>query len=311
MPEFDDGPWRKFTKASKQKGPKSLDRREAFLAWSLVMKYKPKVVLELGSQFGHSGIIWLDAVKRTGGVFIGLDLGRDKGNKYSAGSQGTMELLPDNDPQCIKCWGDAVELLPELLKKYDVGLVFHDAAHTWDHVKSCVNIVKHHDPNIIQTCHDCVAGIWKPEQKTRYGYICAERPVFDECFKGDYAYRYRIYPGGRGFGMVVSRCFDGPSYTGTENPNQISVAVGPKTKAPSWMWVGHDTGKELSKYYNVKYYSGDECSQVDIVLAIKHPPSVTLLNRADNCGAKVVYCPIDYFTSMKQIGSHAVPFHHQ
>jgi hypothetical protein len=114
-----------------------------------------------------------------------------------------MEFLPDDDPQVIKIWGDAEEKLPEILEKYPVELVFHDCAHTWDHIENCLNIVKDYDPKIIQMCHDCAEGMWQPDRETQYGIICAERPVFDKYYKKNRDYYYAVLEDEYGLGVVI------------------------------------------------------------------------------------------------------------
>lgn len=196
-------PWSAFQQALRKKAIRTWSHDEAFLAWLLVLKFKPKYLLELGSQHGHSGIIWLDALKQVGGKLIALELGKDPRNKYGEASIGTMEFLPDNDNDVIKIWGDAEENLSEILKTYPVDFVFHDCAHTWEHVENCVSIIK--EKRIIQTCHDCAKNMWRPDRPTQYGIICAERPVFDKHFLNDDTYYYRILEDKYGMGLVIPK----------------------------------------------------------------------------------------------------------
>lgn len=200
--EFKEGAWSDFTTALKKKAIRTWTYHEAFLAWLLVLQYRPKVLLELGSQHGHSGLVWLDAMKRVSGLFLALELGDDPRNTYIGTSVGTMEFLPD-DPNLIKIWGEAEEKLPEILKKYPVDFVFHDCAHTWDHIESCVSTIHAFNDQIIQTCHDCAAGMWKPDRETQYGIICAERPVFDNHYLENPNFYYAVLEDKYGFGLAI------------------------------------------------------------------------------------------------------------
>lgn len=195
--------WEIFSQALKKKAIRTWSYEEAFLAWLLVLRFQPKYLLELGSQHGHSGLIWLDALKRTGGKLIAVELGQDPRNHYVGTSVGTMEFLPEEDENVIKIWGDAEEKLPGILLDYPVDFVFHDCAHTWDHVEKCVSIIEPF--GIIQTCHDCAEGMWRPERETHYGIICAERPIFDQHFLHNNDYYYRIFEDRYGMGMSIPK----------------------------------------------------------------------------------------------------------
>lgn len=196
--------WGLFAEGLKKRANRTLVKEELYLAWLLCLRFKPKTIIELGGQYGHSGIMFADAANCIGGTFVTVELGNDPCNHYPPECRGTLELLPDV-PHIVKVWGNAEEVLPGLLKKYDVGMVFHDCAHTWEHVESCVNIVKTHDSKIIQTCHDCAAGMWMPEVE-KYGQtMCAERPVFDKYFLDNEQYYYAIFEGKYGFGMAIPK----------------------------------------------------------------------------------------------------------
>ena len=65
--EFQDT-WAVFTDALKKRAIRTWVFKEAFLGWLLVRHFSPKTILELGSQHGHSGLIWLDAAEKNGGL---------------------------------------------------------------------------------------------------------------------------------------------------------------------------------------------------------------------------------------------------
>jgi hypothetical protein len=203
MNETFEAAWEKFQKAMAKRAIRTMTQNEARLIWDLILELKPKAMLELGGQHGHSGLIFSDAMKQVGGLFITVELGNDPENHYPPESCGTLEFLPDNDPSIIKVWGNAEKKLPELLRNYPIELVFHDCAHTWDHVEFCVKTILDHDPKITQMCHDCAEGMWQPERETKYGYICAERPVFDKYFLNNPNYNYRIFEEKYGVGIAT------------------------------------------------------------------------------------------------------------
>jgi hypothetical protein len=185
--------WTEFKKALKKRGVRTVTHDEAYLAWLLIQKLKPRAMLELGGQHGHSGIIFSDAMKRVGGLFITVELGHTPDNKYP----------PDDDPSIIKVWGDANKVTSNLLKQYPIDLVFHDSDHTWDHIENNVKSILDFDPTITQLCHDCAEGLWQPDVETKYGRICAERPVFDKYFLNNPDYFYTIFEDKLGLGIAI------------------------------------------------------------------------------------------------------------
>jgi hypothetical protein len=203
--EFKEGTWTYFVEALKKKAIKTWTYQEAFLGWLLVLQYKPRGLLELGSQHGHSGLVWMNAMKKVSGLFVALELGINSRNKYTGTSIGTMEFLPDNDPNLIKIWGEAEEKLPDILNKYPIDFVFHDCDHTWDHIENCVSITQNFNDQIIQTCHDCAEGMWKPERETQYGVIHAERPVFDNHYLNNPDFYYAVLEDKYGFGFAIPK----------------------------------------------------------------------------------------------------------
>jgi hypothetical protein len=195
--------WDKFSEALNKRCVKSLTYNEGFIAWSIIRLFKPKNFLEIGGQHGHSGIIFTDAMKRHGGKFYTIEAGNNINNKYPNEIQGTLEFLPDNDPNIVKIWGLAEDKLTELLQNEEIEMVFHDGEHSWGHVLFCVTEVLKYRPNCIQSCHDCADGLWNPDVITAYGFaLPAERPIFDQYFNND-NYYYRILSEKHGFGVAI------------------------------------------------------------------------------------------------------------
>jgi hypothetical protein len=159
-------------------------------------------MVELGGQHGHSGIIFSDAMKIVGGRFISVELGISPDNKYPPEVCGTLKFLPE-ESHVSKVFGNAETELPRILEANKVDIIFHDCAHTWNHVEFCLNVAAKANPDIVQMCHDCAGFMWHPEKETQYGFICAERPVFDKHFLNNNNYMYRVYEGKYGFGFAI------------------------------------------------------------------------------------------------------------
>ena len=196
--------WSRMEMALNQHYVKTLTREEAAIAWLVVMRVRPKLFVELGGQHGHSGIIFSEAMKNVGGRFISVELGISPENKYPPEVCGTLKFLPE-EGHVTKIFGNAEVELPRILENNKVDMVFHDCAHTWDHVEFCLNAAERSNPDVVQMCHDCASFMWHPDRETQYGVICAERPVFDKHFLNNDGYMYRVYEGKYGFGFAIPK----------------------------------------------------------------------------------------------------------
>lgn len=80
-------------------------------------------------------------------------------------------------------------------------------------------------------------------------------------------------------------------------PARKTVAFGPVRDRPSWHWVGFDTAREISKYYNVVTYDSVSPTppQCDVLFVIKSHPSEGFVAEALRQQSKLVYCPIDAY----------------
>ncbi len=94
---------------------KSLDVAEGFAAWALIKQVRPRVVVELGSQYGISARLWKEAL-----------------NRYVPGH--TLILCDQEDQrryigprEAIFVEGDALRTLPGIFASYSVDLLFNDA----------------------------------------------------------------------------------------------------------------------------------------------------------------------------------------
>ncbi len=93
-------------------------------------------------------------------------------------------------------------------------------------------------------------------------------------------------------------------------PLRRTIAFGPVRDLPSWNWVGFDTARELSKYYDVVFYrSWSTLPDCDVVFAIKERPPDSFVSTAQRKRVKLVYCPIDAYSSPDQLARDAGLFH--
>jgi hypothetical protein len=83
----------------------------------------------------------------------------------------------------------------------------------------------------------------------------------------------------------------------------IRIAFGPVMPGwGSWEWIGEDTARELSRYFDVltQDHLGEEAS---LSVVTNHPPAAELSFRSDGC--PVIYCPVDHYGSVAQIDRDA------
>jgi hypothetical protein len=119
---------------------KTLDVAEGFALWALVKHQRPRVVVELGTQYGISARVWKEALKRyvPEHKLILCDL-EDK-RKFIDDGESTLLL------------GDARDTFKEIFAQYQVDLL-HNDAHPYDLVRWSVEEgIRHNIP--IFTFHD-------------------------------------------------------------------------------------------------------------------------------------------------------------
>jgi hypothetical protein len=84
------------------------------------------------------------------------------------------------------------------------------------------------------------------------------------------------------------------------------VALGPAREVPSWSWVGFDTARELSKYYDVVIYDTWTAPPAcDALLVVKERPPAHFVSGARKRGNKLVYCPIDAHRDREHLEAEA------
>ena len=81
-----------------------------------------------------------------------------------------------------------------------------------------------------------------------------------------------------------------------------TIAFGPVRNTPSWNWVGLDTARELSKYYNVVLYDAlSPPPDCDVLFIIKRRPADQFVIEAQKKQVQLVYCPVDAHTHHAQL----------
>lgn len=192
---------------------KSLDIAEGFVLWTLVKHLRPRVVVELGVQYGISSRLWKEALKA-----------------YVPQHELVLCDLNDrrlfiSDSEARFYHKDAREVLPKLFASGDVGIL-HNDAHPYDLIHwSVAEALSHKVPGL--TFHDVGNGkrgptkieshllsteekIAQSENWAEYGtwerHVMAE--VFDEALlKQDFAksakYSAGIFDSLFGLGIVL------------------------------------------------------------------------------------------------------------
>jgi hypothetical protein len=193
---------------------KSLDVAEGFAVWALVKHTRPKVIVELGVQYGVSSRLWKEALKA-----------------YVPNHELVLCDLEDkrhliNDDECTFLKTDARQVLPELFASGEVGIL-HNDAHPYDLIHwSVAEAMKHNVP--VLTFHDVGRGprtsfkaassqlskeekLDNTEYSAKYGHwerhVMAE--VFDESILTEdtvvtNSHRIQIFDSLFGFGVVIA-----------------------------------------------------------------------------------------------------------
>lgn len=123
---------------------KSLDLAEGFALWTLVKHLRPKMVVELGVQYGISARLWKEALRRyvPDHRLILCDL-EDK-----------RRLIGDDEARFYR--QDAAEVLPQLFAEEEVDIL-HNDAHPYDLIRWSVDEAMTHQVPCL-TFHDVGRG---------------------------------------------------------------------------------------------------------------------------------------------------------
>ena len=86
-----------------------------------------------------------------------------------------------------------------------------------------------------------------------------------------------------------------------------TIAFGPERDYPSWRWAGYDTARELSKAFRMIVYDLTQPTppDCDVLFIIKERPAASFIARAKDRGARIVYCPIDFYENREQLDRDA------
>jgi hypothetical protein len=84
------------------------------------------------------------------------------------------------------------------------------------------------------------------------------------------------------------------------------LAIGPRTAATSWEWVGLGMADELRAYFDVVLFEGfDEVPAADLILIVKQRPPADFLATAKARGMKIYFAPIDVYRDPSEIAADA------
>jgi hypothetical protein len=84
-------------------------------------------------------------------------------------------------------------------------------------------------------------------------------------------------------------------------PERPLIAFGPEAPGwGSWDWVGSDICCEVSKYFRTIVYKPRELPVCDVLLMIKHPLPLEMLEQVP-LKTPVIYVPVDYYGSAAEI----------
>ena len=105
---------------------KTMDRfiniEDYLTLYQLIESIQPRIIVEMGTALGISGVVMLKATSRA--KLITIDNLQDGLTEENWGKH-----LP---PEVIKIWGNAEEVLPRVLEEYKPDLVFLDDGHSYE-----------------------------------------------------------------------------------------------------------------------------------------------------------------------------------
>jgi len=85
-----------------------------------------------------------------------------------------------------------------------------------------------------------------------------------------------------------------------------TLAIGPRTAAPSWAWVGQAISRELSSDFNVlQFDSFDDAPGSDLFLIIKQRPPASFVAERLRRGSRLFFAPIDVYHDPLEIAADA------
>ncbi|MEO8667033.1 MAG: hypothetical protein ABI399_00835 [Bauldia sp.] len=86
-----------------------------------------------------------------------------------------------------------------------------------------------------------------------------------------------------------------------------TLAIGPRTAAPSWEWVGRGLAGELATYMNVATFDDFAAPPAaDITVVVKRRPPAAFVAAVKARGGRMVYAPIDAYYGSAEIAEDSV-----
>jgi hypothetical protein len=84
------------------------------------------------------------------------------------------------------------------------------------------------------------------------------------------------------------------------------LAIGPRTNAPSWEWVGLAMASELGRDFDVMLFDDfAEVPNAEAILIVKLRPPAGFLAKAQASGARLYFAPIDVYQDPQEIAADA------
>src|SRR5258706_10040340 len=85
-----------------------------------------------------------------------------------------------------------------------------------------------------------------------------------------------------------------------------ALAIGPRTGAASWEWVGQSMASELGRDFQVVVFDGfSEIPKADVILIVKQRPPGDFVARAASAGTRIFFAPIDVYQDPSEIAADA------
>jgi hypothetical protein len=88
----------------------------------------------------------------------------------------------------------------------------------------------------------------------------------------------------------------------------LKIAMGPATPHASWRWVGEDLIPLLARHHEVRVVRESELLLVadfDLLMLVKHLPCADDLAGLKDYNQRILYFPVDHFTSVEHIKQEA------
>jgi len=84
---------------------------------------------------------------------------------------------------------------------------------------------------------------------------------------------------------------------------KLRIGIGFQHERASWDWIGFDTGRELSKYFDVEFFNEQnyDLSRYQVVMLVKNSPNEQFLDKALDHGCKIIFVPADNYEQPEQI----------